>query len=286
MFARSVLPVLAVALLALPSELAAQQPSPLQLERSGRLPEASRAYMDSLAGEPADVSYLLGLERVLQRLDQLERIRPFVTAAIEASPRNQTIRQVQFRVAAALDGADSVAVVAAQWTMVDPTSEGPYRAWSQWLAQQGNVEGARAVIAQGRVRLGERRLSQFAAQYAGLAGDWSAAGREWTNAVSANPSVIVQASNSLRRAPEDRRETLVRELTESDRPEGAWIAAFLLASWDRSGEGWTLLDAALPSENALAAMLLRRFAERAEEMGTAEALRARGYALERLAATS
>jgi tetratricopeptide (TPR) repeat protein len=136
------------------------------------------------------------------------------------------------------------------------------------------------------VRLGERRLSQFAAQYAGLAGDWSAAGREWTNAVSANPSVIVQASNSLRRAPEDRRETLVRELTESDRPEGAWIAAFLLASWDRSGEGWTLLDAALPSENALAAMLLRRFAERAEEMGTAEALRARGYALERLAATS
>ena len=69
-------------------------------------------------------------------------------------------------------------------------------------------------------------------------------------------------------------------------PGGDWIAAFLLATWDRSAEGWSLLDRSLPGSDALAAVLLRRFADRNGELGTPEALRARGYALERLAERS
>ena len=274
---------LAVAVAGLPVALAAQNPSALQLERAGRLPEASRAYREALSTDPGNISQLLGLERVLQRLDQLDSIRPSVAAALRASPRNQTIRELQFRVAAALDGADSVAMVAVQWTMADPTNEGPYRAWSQWLAQQGNVEGARAVIAQGRSRLGDNSLSQYDAQYAALAGDWSDAGIQWAEAVSTNASLIVRASGSLRRAPESTRGELLDTLFGVDAPAGDWIASFLMASWGRPEEGWALLDSTLPREDALAALLLRRFADRAGELGTSEALRSRGYALERLA---
>jgi tetratricopeptide (TPR) repeat protein len=285
-FALRRLLILALAVGVLPAVLTAQDPSPIQLERAGRLPEAAQAYREALTANPGNVSHLLGLERVLQRLDRLDSIRLFVAAALRASPRNQTIREVQFRVAAALDGADSVAVVAVQWIMADPTSEGPYRAWSQWLAQQGNVEGARAVIAQGRARLGDRRLAQYDAQYAMLAGDWPEAGSQWVSAVSSNPSLIIQASGSLRRAPESVRGVLLDALNDHDEPAGSWIASFLMASWDRPEEAWTLLDSALPGEDALAALLLRRFADRTGELGTSEALRSRGYALERLAEIS
>jgi thioredoxin-like negative regulator of GroEL len=177
-------------------------------------------------------------------------------------------------------------VVAVQWTMADPTSEGPYRAWSQWLAQQGNVEGARAVIAQGRARLGDDRLAQYDAQYAVLAGDWPGAGSQWVNAVASNPSLIIQASGSLRRAPESARGDLLETLNDDERPAGGWIASFLMASWGRPEEGWMLLDSALPGEDALAVLLLRRFADRTGELGTSEALRSRGYTLERLAERS
>jgi len=275
--------ILAVAAGALPAALTAQDPSAIQLERAGRLPEAAQAYREALIENPGNVSQLISLERVLQRLDQLDSIRSFVAAAVRASPRNQTIRELQFRVVAALDGADSVAVVAAQWTMADPTSEGPYRAWSRWLAQQGNLDGARAVIAQGRSRLGDNRLSQYEAQYAALAGDWSDAASQWAETVSTDPSLIVQASGSLRRAPEGVRGALLDTLIGDDAPAGDWIASFLMASWGRPEEGWALLDSALPGEEPLAAVLLRRFADRTGELGTGEALRSRGYALERLA---
>jgi tetratricopeptide (TPR) repeat protein len=241
--------------------------------------------MESLVRTPDNVSQLAGLERVLRRLDQLDSIRRYVTAAVQASPRDPAIRELQFRMAAALDGSDSVAVVAAQWIVTDSTSDMPYRLWAQWLAEQGNVDGARVVIEQGQARLGDRRLSPQSAAYAAMAGDWPDAARQWVATVADDPSLLVLASGSLRRAPQGAREELLNALGDGS-PTGEWISAFLMAAWDRAEEAWTALDHALPSNDAVAATLLRQFADRAAELGTPEALRSRGYALERLAEMS
>lgn len=284
MFVRSLLLALTVGG-TVPAQIVGQDPSPLQLERAGRLQEAARAYMDDLIQTPNNVTQLVGLERVLRRLDQLDSIREYVAAAVQSSPRDQGIRELQFRTAAALDGTDSVAVVAAQWMLADPTNDLPYRLWAQWLAQQGNIDGARAVIEQGQVRLGDGRLSSQSAGYAAMDGDWPQAAREWVATVSDDPSLIVLASGSLTRALEGAREELLDALDDGS-STGDWIAAFLMASWDRPGEAWAVLDNALPDDETIAAVLLRRFADRAAELGTPEALRSRGYALERLAEMS
>jgi len=270
-----------------PPALSAQQPaSALQLENAGRLDQAAQAYRDALEQTPARISDLYGLERVLRRLDRLDELRPYLARAVQADPRNETIRELQFRVATALDGADTVAVVAAQWMLVLPSSVAPYRAWAQWLAQRGDLDGARALIAAGQERLGGPRLAEYAAQFAALDGDWEQAGSHWTEAVSVNPTLIGAAAGSLRRAPDAVRQDMLDALMAQRADAGSWIAAFLLAWWDRPEEGWTLLDGSLPAGDVPAGTLLRRFADAAGEWGAPDGLRARGLALERLAERS
>ncbi|MDH3456930.1 MAG: tetratricopeptide repeat protein [Gemmatimonadota bacterium] len=273
--------LLVLSLVVLP-ELALAQ-SPLQLERDGRLAEASGAYRRALDVDPADVSALLGLERVLLRLGHLDSLRRYLTRAVRSIPTSEAVRELHFRTVAALDGDDSVAVVAAQWMASIPTSTNPYRAWAQWLASRGRLEEARAVIARGGERIGDIRLTQYGAQLAVQAADWDDAARQWARAVAASPELTASASTGLRRIPEERRAPVLRFLTTEAGPPGTWIAANLLAAWDRPGEGWSLLASALPNDESQAPVLLRRFADAASETGTSEGLRARGFALERLA---
>jgi tetratricopeptide (TPR) repeat protein len=279
-----VVSILVVGLLAsggLPGLARAQ--APLDLERGGRFAEAADGYRAVLAGSPADVNALLGLERVLQRLGALESIRPQLAHALEAEPQSETIRELQFRIAAALDGADSVTVIAAQWMARLPRSAGPFRAWAGWLAGQGAVEEARRVIAQGRRRFGDARFAQYGAQLAVLVGDWDEAAMLWAVAVNTSPGLAASASAGLSRMPEERREVVVAALADGTGSGGAWITAHLLVAWDRPGEGWALLAATLPADESQAAVLLRRFADRAAEFGSSDGFRARGFALERLA---
>ena len=273
--------LLVLSLMVLP-ELALAQ-SPLQLERDGRLAEASGAYRRALDADPADVSALLGLERVLLRLGHLDSLRRHLARAVRSIPTSEAVRELHFRTVAALDGDDSVAVVAAQWMASIPTSTNPYRAWAQWLASRGRLEEARAVIARGGERIGDIRLTQYGAQLAVQAADWDDAARQWTRAVATSPELTASASTGLRRIPEERRAAVLRFLTTEAGPPGSWIAANLLVAWDRPGEGWSLLASTLPSDESQAPVLLRRFADAASEVGTSEGLRARGFALERLA---
>ena len=260
--------------------------SPLQLERDGRLGEAADAYRRVLNDAPADVSALLGLERVLQRRGQLDSLRRNLLRAVRTIPTSETVREMQFRIAAALDGDDSVAVVAAQWMASIPRSTGPYRAWALWLASKGRLNEARAVIAQGRARFGDIRLAQYGAQLAVQAADWDDAARQWTVAVATSPGLTASAAAGLRRVPEERRASVLDFLTNDAGPPGAWIAAHLLAVWDRPGEAWTLLASTLPDDERKTSVLLRRFADGAAETGSSQGLRARGFALERLAELS
>src|SRR5215207_7299327 len=82
------------ALLVIPGSAWSQQPGmtrAFDLERRGDYAEAAAAYRAVLAGRPADISALLGLERSLLTLNQSSDILPAVSAALEAAPASSAV---------------------------------------------------------------------------------------------------------------------------------------------------------------------------------------------------
>ncbi len=254
-----------------------------QLERQGRYEEAARAYREILVEQPTNVSALLGLERVFSRLGWLDSLSPYVVRAVAVAPRNRVIRELEFRVVSTLFAADSVAAAVARWIVAVPESPDPYRQWAFWLARQGDLEGAKSVLAAGRERLGDASLAQYTAQLLVASGDWLEAARQWITAVVANDGLIATAGAGLGQAPRAVHEQLLKIMVEDAPPPGSWLAADLLVRWGRPEEGWTLLDSTLPRDRGRAMVVLRRFTDRARMVRTVGGARARGYALERLA---
>jgi tetratricopeptide (TPR) repeat protein len=279
------LAALLTALVVLPA-LSQERASPIQAalrnERQGRLGEAADLYSLALDQSPDDVTALLGLERVLRRLGRVGAVLPYAARAVEAQPGNEMIRELEFRATTALGQRDSVAAVASRWMAALPASPRPYREWAFWLAQRGDLTEARRVLAEGQTRLGERYLAADMGRLLVSAGEWSAAARQWRLAVSANSALVTAAGMSLERAPLLEQGPVLRVLQEGDAP-AQWLMADLLVRWGRPEEGWTVLDATLPDDAAVAAAMLRRFADGAGQRRSPEGLRAQGYALERLA---
>jgi tetratricopeptide (TPR) repeat protein len=255
----------------------------LRSERQGRLDEAAELYASALDESPDDVTALLGLERVLRRLGRLPGMRPYAARAVDAQPGNEMIRELEFRIVTAMEDPDTVAAVVSGWTASLPDSPKPYREWAFWLARRGDVTEARRVLARGQARVGEQRLAADMGRLLVAAGEWPAATRQWRLAVSANAALLPAAGLSLERAPLLEQEVVLRVLYEGDAKPAQWLAADLLVRWGRAEEGWTVLDASLPSDAAGAAGMLRRFADGAGQRGGPGDLRAKGYALERLA---
>ncbi len=256
----------------------------LELERSGRYQEAAEAYRRAFAEDRTSVAALLGLERMLSRIGQLESLVPVLDSALAAHPESRLVREVQIRVWSSLGLPDSVAAAAWRWIDVAPDSPDPYRQWAFALAQRGNVDTAMKVLEHGRERLGDVALAPEMAQLYVSTGEWVAAAREWGAAVIADQSHTAAAAAGLRQAPEVARQSVLGVLLgRAADPSAKRLGAELLVAWDRPEEGWTLLDSVLPADRTEARSVLRRFAERARRMRTPQAARARGYALERLA---
>lgn len=277
-------PLVAVALVGvlLPGAVVGQ--SATELERAGRHRDALTAYRTLLEGAPGNVSGLLGLERVLRRLDWLDTIAPYVRRAVAVAPSSDAIRELEFRVAAELGGGDSAQAAFARWVAALPTNDTPYRAWAFWLARAGQIASAQRVLAEGRARLGDARLSPLAAQLFMAAGNWLEAAWEWRGVVLADAAQLASAGAGLGQAPEPFHERILGLLMDDPAaPESHWLAADVLARWNRPEEGWTVLEAALPADRGRAAALLRAFADRVGRTPTVAAGRARGFALERLA---
>jgi tetratricopeptide (TPR) repeat protein len=257
-----------------------------QLERDGRLVEAAEVYRRILVQEPARMTALLSLERVFRSLKQMDSLAPIVDAAVKAAPADENVRELAFRVEAELDGSGGAARSAAVWIAAVPESAEPYRVWSFWLARQGDLEAAKAVIAQGGARVGETRLAPYAAQLFIASGDWVEGVRQWQVAVQMNERLGATAALSLRQAPLSQRQGILRALLGNELgagPVSRRLAADVLVSWGRPEEGWTLLDGALPEDPSMAVSALRRFSDRAVELASPAGHRSRGYALERLA---
>jgi tetratricopeptide (TPR) repeat protein len=256
----------------------------LELERRGRFEEAAAAYRTAIATDGTNVAAWLGLERVSTRLGQLESIAPLLDSAISQDPASEFMRELELRVWGALGDLDAVGEAARQWMIYAPASSAPYRNWAAAAIRVGASDSAIQVLKEGRARLGGAALAPDLARAYMATGAWYDAAEEWSNAVLADESHVTVAAAGLRQAPESYRNTILMILVDPRRPAAVHrLGAEVLVSWNRPEEGWTLLESALPADQTQAAVILGRFAARALRLGTREAARARGYALERLA---
>src|SRR5207245_1959068 len=185
-----------------------------ELERAGRYDQAASVYFATLRAEPANVSALLGLERVLPPLNRLAELLPAVRRATVASPTNVALRGILLRTYVALNEPDSARAVALRWAATSPRDEGPYREWAIALEDVHRHADARAVLLSGRQAIG--RPGAFGIELAALdrlTGDWQGAAREWAAALPDSPVQLTNAVSELAEAPEAERERIARVLT-------------------------------------------------------------------------
>ena len=279
-------------LMVLPALLAAQTTTTdlgeaFELERRGSYEAAASRYGDILQRSPANLSALLGLERVLLPIGKLDSIMPYVDSALVLQPKNRSVRSLQLRVWVELGRPDRLAAAGRDWVSAMPGAPEPYQEWSNALAEMGDVAEAREVLRQGAERIGGASLSQQMAELAVVDADWDVATRHWRAAVGSNSSMLAAAVTNLAQGPLDTRQSILSGLTrdQSDRI-GARMAADLLVAWNRPAEAWVLLDRSLPEESQRAVPVLRLFADRVGLVRSPEGARARGFALERLAELS
>jgi len=258
-----------------------------ELERAGRYDQAASVYFATLRAEPANVSALLGLERVLPPLNRLAELLPAVRRATAASPADVTLRGITVRTYVALNEPDSARAVALRWAAASPRDEAPYREWAMALEDAHRHADARAVLLAGRQALGRPGVFGIElAELSRLTGDWEGAAREWAAALPDAPVQITNAASELAEAPEGDRERIARVLlAEGQAAEPGLLsrrlAAELLLGWGQAARAWTVFapTVATPSSDALFA--LKRFADMAGARGTPDARRVRGLALAR-----
>jgi hypothetical protein len=258
-----------------------------ELERQGKLDQAAGVYLTTLRGDTANLSALLGLERVLPPLGRLRELLPLVHRARAVDSLSVPLRGVELRTYAGLGELDSMDLVARRWAASPGADETPWREWAVALEDQRLYDEAHRVLLEGRRAL--RRETALAFELADLAqrrGDWGEAAAEWGRAVTGTPAQLANAAAQLEGATGDDRDKVLRALTA---PDGAVparrLAATLLLGWGQAARAWDVFSATLAAPSPEAAMALRQFADRAAAVpgGDPEAKRVRGLALTRYA---
>ncbi len=288
MVARSYLPV-AVCVIALLPTMALGQPTAGEgrtLERRGSYEDAARVYRAVLENDQASVAAWLGLERSLEQLERLESLVPALDSALEVSPADGFLRELQLRVWMKLDLPDSLTAAARSWIELAPESANPYRQWAHTYTRAGNTAEALAVLEEARGEFGDDVLAPEMAALLASEGRWPDAAREWSRAVVESRSNLAAAGAALRQvADEDRDEVLEVLVDGSSEPIAQRLGAELLVAWNRADEGWSLLESVLSPDRGEAATELQLFADRLRRIRTDESARIRAYAFERLAST-
>ncbi|MEP7227558.1 MAG: hypothetical protein ABI785_09380 [Gemmatimonadales bacterium] len=257
------------------------------LERRGDYARAAEAYRAVLAGRPADVSALLGLERSLLPLNRSADILPTVSAALAAAPSSSVVYGVALRAWAAADQLDSVRSTAERWARIAPTEEAPYREWGAAELGRQNRSGARAAYLRGRERLG--RPDAMAAEMAQLSlaeADYPTALREWLLAVRRLPGYRATAVSTLAQAPEASRPNLLRLLGRESDLIYRRIDADLRARWGDPLGGFRVLMAVLPTDRIQGVAVLRGFLDQLRTLRSPTARQTEGMVLEAIAARS
>ena len=257
-----------------------------ELERAGRLDEAAEEYVRALDINPANLSALLGLERVLTPSNQLNELEPRLDSALVIQPDNRSVRSLQMRVLTALEDEGALESAARDWIAVSPGSAEPYAEWARAMIKLGDAEAATSILGEGVMTVGDAALAQDMAELSAETGDWLGAATQWRDAVISNPALLSTAVANLSQAPPENREEISNLLTSGSNDEvGARLGADLLLGWGNPMAAWRLLDDALTGDIRVVPHL-RRFADRARLQRGPEAARARGLALERIAGLS
>jgi tetratricopeptide (TPR) repeat protein len=276
-----------LALSAVPRAVAAQQATlsrAFELERRGNYEAAAEAYRGVLSRRPADVSALMGLERVLLPLDRSAEIVSDVRAALAASPSSAALYGVALRAWGAADQPDSMRAVAERWARIAPRDEAPYREWGAAALAARHRDGALQAYRLGRERLG--RDDVLAAEMAQLAvadGDYAAAAREWLPAVRRLPGYRITAAATLGHAPVSKRPEIIRILSAEPDFTARRLESELRVKWGDPIGGLTALESGLPQARGQGVDALRGLVEQLRMQRTRDALLAQGRALEALA---
>ena len=256
------------------------------LERAGRLDSAAAFYLSAARGDPANLAALLGLERVLPRLDRTSELLPLVQRAAARDTANDALRGLLVRTYVMLDLPDSAAAAVHEWARGRPDDEGPYREWALALFEKHANDDARRALLAGRKALD--RPAAFALELAALAGAngaWEDAAGEWGRVVATMPAQTQAAVAQLADAPAEQRERIVQRLTARDgSAPAAHLAADLVLGWGDPARAWTIFEATRSIRSVETPYALRRFADLAGAAGTPPAWRVRALALSRLAA--
>ncbi len=277
------------ALLLLPPSAGAQagMTRAFDLERRGDYAGAAEAYRSVLSGKPADISALLGLERVLLPLNKTADILPTARAALAAAPSSSAVYGIVLRAWAAADQPDSVRNTAERWARIAPTEETPYREWGAAELGRQNRSAARTAYLRGRERLG--RPDAMAAELAQLSlaeADYSTALREWLLAVRRLPGYRATAVSTLAQAPPAARPELLRLLSRDTDLTARRMEADLRARWGDPQGGFRVLTTVLPADRVQGIAVLRGFLDQLRTMRSQGARRTEGMVLEAIAARS
>lgn len=292
--------MLGATLLALlpPRPLAAQVPRPVlqppnpllhafDLERRGSYAEAAAAYREILRTDTANESAILGLERNLASQEKTAEMVPEIRAALALRP-TPVLYGVALRIWNAAGQPDSMHQVADQWAALEGDKAIPYRAWGDLVQQRRDFAGARRAYLAGRAASGDP--DALAAELAGVAqlqGEFAASAAEWRRALRLSPAYRPAAINALVPTREKDRAEVLRALAPDSGGDGAMLAAVLLAQWGEPIRGADILAHAL-SDSALTrgsgADLLASFIDQVRPLGTRDAKKALGTALELLGA--
>ena len=266
------------------SQVAGLVSDALDLERDERYPEAAEIYRAALRLDPVNVSAMLGLERVLKSSKQSAEILPVLNRALARDPRNSLLRAIELRTWVSTGPADSVTSAAQRWIAVAPESPDPYREWAGALKEGGKFDEAQKVLTQGTQKVGASALLPDQAQLSGARGQWLESAKQWHTVVAGADGMVEDATETLARTPAEQRDQVLNLLikTLAD-PAARRMAADLQLSWGKPVQAWALLDAAMPTDRAVAADALERFADRAHTIHTSEAQRVRAQALDKLA---
>jgi len=254
-----------------------------ELERSGRYADAASVYLTTVRGDPTNLPALLGLERTLFVLNRMPELLPLVQNARGRLPESAALRSLELRVYAALNLLDSLETIARRWAATAPQSEQPYREWGQALADHRMWDEARRAFLVGRRTLGgDGTLAIELAQLEQRTGNWEAAAAEWGRAVTRSPDIGPTAESQLADAPAAVHDRVARVLTAPGVSARARrLGAELLLTWAQPTAAWAAMESTLGDSETPDA--LRRFADLAGVLTTAEGHRARGVALARWA---
>jgi hypothetical protein len=189
-------PVLAAALALAAAPAAAQLGDPagrvelerLQLadthERAGDLARAEEVLREIMEANPASLSGLLSLERVLRLSGRLEEVLEPIERLLRLDPGSAIGHQARLRTFSSLDRVPDLERAAAAWIRSNPRNELPYREVARVWRGRGDLRRAAQALEQGRSQIGRPdALALDLGDIYSEMGDRARAIREWERAI-------------------------------------------------------------------------------------------------------